>query len=394
MNKILLLFVILLTAVANAQITFEEGYIISSSNEKSTVLIKNVEWKDNPVSFEYRLTENGEIKTGNLNSVKEFGINGDSRYVNATVNIDRSSDITSQLSFNKNPEFKEETLFLKVLLDSKASLYTYEDGNLTRFFYKTENTPIEPLIFKVYKVTNFKAGKNEQYKQQLYNTLKCESINLNDVENLDYQKSELLNFFIKYNECENSDLVNFEANKPSYIYHLSLRPGVNSASASIKNKADNDRDVAFENETSFRLGLEAEVVLPFNKGKWAVLLEPTYQNYKSEKIVEGQNIAIDYKSIEFPLGLRHYFFLNDKSKVFLNASFVLDVNLSSNITYENDSDLEIKSGSNAAVGFGYKYNNKVSLELRYQSPRALLTNYNFYDTEYNSISLILGYSLF
>jgi hypothetical protein len=394
MKRIVLLSVILFSTLANAQINFEEGYIISSSNEKSTVFIKNVEWKDNPVSFEYRMGENGEITTGTLNSVKEFGINGDSRYVNTTVNIDKSSDNTSQLSYNKNPEFQKETLFLKVLIDSKASLYSYEEGNLTRFFYKIENNPIEPLVFKNYKITNFQAGKNEQYKQQLYNTLKCESISLDDVENLEYQKSELLKFFIKYNECENSELVNFEANKSTYIFHLSIRPGVNSASASLENKLDKNRDVTFDNETNFRLGLEAEVILPFNKGKWAVLFEPTYQSYKSQKIVDGQNIEIDYRSIEFPLGVRHYFFLTDKSKLFLNASYVIDANLSSTIIYESDIDLEIKSSSNAAVGFGYNYNNKVSLEFRYQSPRGLLVDYNFYRTQYSSISLILGYSLF
>jgi hypothetical protein len=39
----------------------------------------------------------------------------------------------------------------------------------------------------------------------------------------------------------------------------------------------------FDNKISFRIGLEAEFILPFNKNKWAVFAEPTYQYYKTEK---------------------------------------------------------------------------------------------------------------
>ena len=77
------------------------------------------------------------------------------------------------------------------------------------------------------------------------------------------------------------------------------------------------------------MGLEAELILPFNKNKWAVTLEPTYTSYRKEVSGEFSSIigvTINTKSnfnfLNIPLGLRHYLFLkgNTSSKLFLNAS--------------------------------------------------------------------------
>ena len=40
-----------------AQISFEKGYYIDNSNQKVDCLIKNVDWKNNPTSFEYKLSD-------------------------------------------------------------------------------------------------------------------------------------------------------------------------------------------------------------------------------------------------------------------------------------------------------------------------------------------------
>ncbi|WP_347374846.1 outer membrane beta-barrel protein [Aequorivita sp. Q41] len=393
-NKFVFLFILLISAIGFSQINFEEGYLIDESGKKQSVLIKNMDWKDTPDSFEYKTSQNSEVKTGTLKNVKSFGIANQSQYVRVTVNIDRSSDNTSQLSYSKNPVFKEETIFLKVLLDAKASLYSYEGANFTRFFYKVDDNPIEQLVFKNYKVTNFKMGKNEQYKQELYNNLKCESITLEEVEKLEYQKSRLLKFFTEYNNCENSDIVSFEENKGKNFFHLNIRPGVQSASLSVINLISDDRNVEFDNEIGFRIGLEAEMVLPFNKNKWAVILEPTYQYYKSEKENLVQKVEVDYSSIEIPVGLRHYFFLNDESKIFLNAAYIVDLNLSSTINYENSGEVALKPKNNIGLGAGYNFDNKFSVEFRYSSSRELFTNFEYYKSDYNALAIIFGYTIF
>ena len=163
-KQLLLLLCLVFTANAYTQIVFEKGYYINNADEKVECLIKNIDWRNNPTEFEYQLNENSEKKKVTIETVQEFGITGISKYVRSTVNIDRSSSDVHDLSDEKKPIFKEETLFLKVLIDGKANLYEYIDGSLSRYFYNKKNTPIEQLIHKNYQKTGtIVIGENSRY---------------------------------------------------------------------------------------------------------------------------------------------------------------------------------------------------------------------------------------
>jgi outer membrane autotransporter protein len=162
----------------------------------------------------------------------------------------------------------------------------------------------------------------------------------------------------------------------------------------------------YNNKLSLGFGIEAEYILPFNNNKWSIMIEPTYQNYKSEATVIDENISggqytskVNYSSIELPIGLRHYFFINKTSKIFLNASYVIDFSSKSEIEFNrpngtNLNTLSINGRTNMAFGIGYKVFDKYNLEIRYQTNREILANNLFFSSEYQSLSLIFGYSLF
>ena len=139
MNKqlIFLLLLLILNIKSYSQILFEDGYFINNSDQKIACLIKNVDWKNNPTEFEYKLAQDANIQKENIETVKEFGIDGLSKYYRVNVKIDRSSDQIDDLNPTKNAIFSNEQLFLKVLVEGKASLFIYVNGNLKRFFYKT-----------------------------------------------------------------------------------------------------------------------------------------------------------------------------------------------------------------------------------------------------------------
>ena len=389
-----------------SQITFEKGYFIDNTNQKTNCLIKNIDWNNNPTEFEYKLSENSISKMATIKSIKEFGIDHFSKYVRSTVNIDRSSKSLNNLSYDKKPTFKEEELFLKVLVEGKATLYQYIDRDLKRYFYSKENFNIEQLIFKSYKTTDNKVGKNNKFKQQLWVDLKCPNFKKSKIENLDYIKNELIIFFVEYNKCNDQEYVNFESKPKRDLFNLTIRPRINSSSLAMQNFYINSEDIVFENKTEFGSGLEAEFILPFNKNKWAFTIEPTYQSYKSEKttnenIVSGEILKanVDYSSIEVPVSLRHYLFLNNSSKIFINASYVFDLSSKSSIEYiindsSNLNSLQIITRNNLAIGIGYKQNDKYSLEVRYQTNREILGNYLFWSSKYKTFSIIFGYSLF
>ena len=291
----------------------------------------------------------------------------------------------------KNKIFKKEQLFLKVLIEGKASLFIYKDQNLRRYFYKTNHHNIDQLIFKKYKTEENKIGKNNDFRGQLYDHLKCKDISINDLKHIEYKKKALIKLFSKYNSCNNSEFVNFEEKVKSDFFNLNFRFGLNNSSLAINNDYTPLQSTDYGSKIGLRVGMEFEFIMKFNKNKWAVIVEPTYQYFKAEdkKNTNQSNTNADYKSIEIPLGLRHYVFLNKKSKIFINGSFIYDLALNSKVR-----GLDVKSGPNLGIGMGYNYNNTYSIEFRYQTKRNLLTEYAIWTSDYQTTSLIFGYTLF
>jgi len=394
MNKIyilILIFAISYSMDCNSQISYIEGYYINDSNQKIDCLIRNIDWKNNPIEFEYKISEQAKKETLTIESVKEFGIDNVSKYIRFDVNIDRSSNKQNLLSNDKNPIFKTEKLFLKVLIQGEASLFIYKDKSLTRYFYQTSHLDINQLIFKEYKTPENKIGTNNEFRRQLYSNIKCSDISMNDLKQIDYDKSSLLNIFTKYNSCKNSEFVNFEEKVKSDLFNLNIRPGLNSSSLFINNSAISSRSTDYGNKLAFRIGLEFEFIMGFNKNKWAVIIEPTYQYFKAEdKVITNlSNTNVDYKSLQLPIGVRHYLFLNNNSKIFINGSFIYDFVLNSKVR-----NLDASSSFNLAMGVGYNYNQKYSVEFRYHTNRDILTDYVAWNSDFKTISIIFGYTIF
>ncbi len=405
-RQLLFLLVTILSLNCYSQISFEKGYFIDNNNQKTFCLIKNADWKNNPTQFEYKVSENNESKKATVKTVKEFGIDNISKYIRKKVNIDRSTDVIDNLNNEKHPIFKKEELFLKVLVEGKANLYEYVDSNLKRYFYNNEKSDIEQLVFKRHITTESNLGKNNQFRQQLWVDLKCPKFKLSKIESLNYKKNDLIRFFTEYSECHSNNLVDFERKQKQDLFNLTLRPRLNNSSLTIQNPPSNSRNVDFDNKTGFGFGLEAEYILPFNKNKWAIAIEPSYQSFKSEKTTNGNDVSggllitvVDYSSIEVPVSLRHYFFLNDNSKIFINASLLFNFSSKSSIEFKRSNNsilnsLPIDTNYNLAFGIGYKLYDKYSLEMRYQTSREVLNKYISWNSDYKTLSIIFGYSIF
>lgn len=404
-KQLLIILIAIISTNSFAQISFEKGYFINNNDQKIECFIKNIDWKNNPTEFEYRLSENEETKIASIKSIKEFGILEISKYNRFTVEIDRSNDNINLMSTFKDLEYKEEQLFLKVLVEGNANLYYYEDGSLNRFFFKTDTSNIKQLIYKYYRAPEDPniIRINDNYKRQLWNNLKCQSISMKNVENIDYEKNDLVDFFIKYNKCIDPEYIEYEKKQKKDLFNLNIRPGLNSSSLATQNYLLNSKDIDFDNEFGFRFGIEAEFIMPFNKNKWAFIIEPTYHYYKSETNIRlypssevlftTQTVNVDYTSLELPIGIRHYMFLNNDSKIFINASLIFDFSLNSKIDFEKSLDLDVYTKNNLAFGVGYK-NNKYSFELRYHTARDILGSYDYWRSDYNTLSVIFGYSIF
>lgn len=396
-RKYLIFFITIFSLNSYSQISFEKGYYVDNLGEKTNCLIRNIDWNNNPVEFEYKLSEATEPIIATIKFVSEFEIYNELKYQRFTVDIDRSSETTSEISISRSPIFKKEQLFLKVLVEGKANLFLYQDSSLKRFFYKIDTSSVEQLIFKSYLISKNSIAKNNTFKYQLIRDLKCQDISSEKLKNVDYYKKELTNLFVEYNECLGSKSINFGNKLKRDLFNLNVRVGLNNSAFTVEDFYSKDYDLG--NKLGVRVGVEAEFILPFNKNKWAVIIEPTYQSYNSEYTESAyprQNIKVDYKSIELPIGVRYYMFFNDNSKLFFNAMYMLNFSLDSKISFKfGGGDFDIKPNSNIALGIGYNQNKKYSIELRYIPNRHASNGFmNLFSLDYNAVSLIFGYSIF
>ena len=406
MKKLLLLTFLITINLLFSQIRFESGYFIDNSGKRTECLIKNMDWKYSPTIFEYKLSaDEKESQKNTIKNVKEFGINNESKYKKYDVLIDRTSDNLNFLGINKEPAFNNETIFLKILEEGKINLYKYSDNNIIRFFYGTDDHTPQQLIYLVYSIDENKIGHNNYFQNQIKETLKCSSISESDISQLSYKENSLTDIFTKYNKCSNPSFSSKNIKKNNGSFNLNIRPRISFNSLSISNSISNIQ-INFDKKTNFSLGIEGELILPFNKNKWSIIIEPQYQYFKSNKVTPSSDISgnyivsnINYKSIDLPIGIRHYFLLNSKSKIFINAQYSINFDLNSSFDLERIDgsriykDLNIKSNGNLVLGAGYKYD-KYSLEVRYNTNRSILSDYAFWDSNHNYASIVLGYTLF
>jgi len=396
-----LLLLLVFSVNGFAQIKFEKGYFINNHGVKTECLIKNIDWRNNPINFEYRIIEDSKTQLGSIKQVSEFSIIGASKFIRAKVEIDFSSNILKDLSIYKEAKFETKELFLKELVTGSSSLYKYSQAGIYKYFFNKPNTEVKQLIYKQYLLNiENKVGKNEMYKQQLFNEVNCNATPIQKFVSIKYHERDLVKYFSEYNKCSGDKVVEKQQVKRNW-FSLRVRPGISFSQLNVDHKYN--KDVRFNKKTSFRFGAEAEFLLPFRGGKWGAFIEPAFQSYEDNKDINttfSENVSVDYKFIELPIGLRYRFFIGDKTSVFMNVGYLIIYSLNSKIDYKNDvyvygeNDVTIKSRNGMVAGLGIELFDKIGVEYRFSSKRDLSTQYSNYISTYNTSSVILSYKLF
>lgn len=392
-----LLFILFCFQV-NAQNTFREGHYVVNSGDTITGFIKEYTWNENPEKIFFKAKLSDPQKTLEPEDILGFEISGRVKYKSARVEIDTSGNNSSDVSKNRSPDFVKKHLFLKILEEGEASLYQYQDGNLTRYFYSTEEVSLQPLIYRKYLDKDTKIKTNNDFRQQLLNSLKCEKLSESDFKTLKYWEIGLRKVIAKYNSCSNNTSYSYENEESKSSFHITVRPGFQLASLTTEEGSENIQ-TDFNIEASFRVGIEFEYILPFNNRKWSLILEPTYQTYSSKQERPFGNSLptsreVDYKSVEVPLSFRYYLFLSSESQLFINGGLAYDINIGENKIIGNQgAELDLNGSFNPVFGLGFRFKQKFSFELRYQTSRDLLHENNFRKSTYSSFGFILGYRI-
>lgn len=399
-----ILFFILTSVAAVAQIKYEKGYVVRENETNSNLLIKNEGWMNNPSEISVKTSQEAEPFVLKMEEIREFGIDGEVKYVKATVPVGSIGKKIEELDKTGEWKTRDETVLLKLMVEGEANLYQLQKNGEKLYFIGTAGSDIEPLIYKKFVPPgSIKIHENNHFRQQLYNKLQCEAIDANKVQNLDYTESDLLNIFEKYNRCKDSNYTSVNTHQTEQLIHLSVRPGVRFDQLKMET-SKTKRKIEFDQQTSLSFGLQGEYVLPFQKNKWSLLAESYYHSYSGEAEFPSNNanlqdgsVKIDYKAIAIGVGLRHSFFLNPDSKLFLNAILLADVSLGSSemtfdTVYDTYTDFEFgKVEPGFALGGGYAFK-KWSMEARVDFPYRL--GDKEFISKFSGFSFLLGYQLF
>lgn len=396
--SILLFFISILTF---AQIKFKEGYIINNEGVKTFCLIRDMAWKDYPDSFLFKDSEDGKQKRAYIQNIKEFSVDN-IKYVRFTFKLDISSTNLNYLSDDKKPIWESKTAFLKLLVDGSTQLYKYSSNGNVKYFIKKENrNDIEQLVYKKYMIE-----KNNQNYVQTNNDFKIQldSINKNfATRDIIYSDKSLISWFNKNSGIQNTEVIDKENGK----FNIRAKVGFLSSQLKFKSSSGVFSNLDLDKKTSINPSLEFEYVFAFNKNKWSAFIEPTYFTYTTEKTTETilsfidyKKYVVDYSSIIIPIGIKHYIFVNDKSKFFISGAFagnfalkykirVFDPTINYNYSYYDDRGT-IFMGTQLSIG--YIYNNKFSIEGKLINQKSIINSST--DAKQHSFGFSIGYNIF
>ncbi len=387
------LTLLLIIQLTQAQIQFEPAYYIDNNGDKTECLIKNIDWRDNPTSFVVKIE--GTNKKLLIEDIKEFGFNNGVMYQRYSVDVDMSSPIPGKLSNQRAPIYENKTVFLKVLAEGDAWLYKYVNGNIIRFFYRLNNEEVKPLIYKKFLQENFNIATNETYKQQLSIDLKHPSVSATRISNTKYTAKDLSKLFLVYNGEEKLKTQRESKEKSEEdSFKLNVRPGFNYNSIVFDNSIKEYKT----NASSVSLGLEYELILPFNKNKWAVILEPEFFYLSKEDEIEGsmweEKVKYSYSALNINGGIRYSVFLNSNTSLFVGGAYSFSLFQKGKQElfdkFSRKSKDFVRSG-NFIGSIGCRRGNFLG-EIRYRDNRQLL-DYVFQTVKISSVSVVLGYTL-
>jgi len=390
--------------ISPAQMKFSKGYIVTNKHEKIDCLIRNSRNAESSMNYEYKLNDASDIEKIELAKFEEFGLANETKFIRALVKIDISADRIRHLKDTINsPEWDEGHVYLKVLFDGKlASLYSYYDEGKNQFFYAIGNSAIEPLYYKEFNVEITpgiveKTLVNHAYREQLRQSMPCN--NQAKINKLAYTRKDLINYFADYNTNQGASSIVTQHTK-THKDNLRLKIGTSLNRIDLQTQDFSaSSNISFSPEYSTGFGAEIEYILPFNNYKWSVFAESNLYSYytgDSENSFDSQTTGsvINYKTIEYPLGVNFYLNLNENQRLFLRGAYVFNSLLNqSHVTFKSDYPYELSTAPRLYLGAGFNHK-KLGIELRCYSKQNITQNLYKRGSELSQISFRLTYVLF
>lgn len=330
--------------------------------------------------------------------LNEFGIQGKFRFVSKTVEIDKSSNSLSNMSWSKNPENVIENVFLKVLVQGDYELLKYDAFDSEKF-YLFKGGKVTQLISKKF-LSNDLIKVNMSFRSQLSKLLTC-GIENDNIAKTDYEEKDLIKIVSKHNQCSNPDTdYSYTFKTKSKIYFgFYIKGGISSKEIKINSYDFFNSEfysTSFSNVTT-NIATEFELVLPFSYNRFSVFVEPSFFSLSNEnKDADNTERKIELSYLQINLGSRYYF-KEHTNGFFVYGAFSFSKTLSGsfyevNITGNSKVEFNPNISLPLKMGFGYLYKNKIYADFSYQTNAFLFSNSpNITNSTISSLGLQVGY---
>jgi hypothetical protein len=161
--------------------------------------VKYLNWSKNPESVQFKPTLESTEQVLGLQDISGFFVHNE-HYVKALVKVDDTSTKIEELTYSREHQTHEQTVFLRALVTGPKSLY-YFRGKKDNFYIAQGNSTYELLVNYRYKI-ELNGGENtitvDSFKGQLSNYLAdCQEVT-GKTRTLAYSNSSLIKFFNAY----------------------------------------------------------------------------------------------------------------------------------------------------------------------------------------------------
>jgi hypothetical protein len=313
MNYRFTLFLFLVVSFSGllAQNKFEEGYVVTKSNDTIAGFIEYLSWSGSPKKITFRNSRSNQITTYSPVEINSFYIKSSDEYYRGLIaNIDYSPhEISKMRDYESDADFFREyrpvldTVFLKTLIQGKVSLFYYKDfNNKSHFFVEKESMGIKELEYQQYMVqgkVKYLKGYQELLKDY---TKECSSL-VSRINNINYFRSQLLSLISNYNSCTGSGNV-YVKGKSKHKFSIYLNPiiGISISHISPSIQSSNYPQfstINFNFSSKPTFGLAFDIFFPSKRKEWALSTQLLYQGWSFNGVEEDPSFTtidrLEYK---------------------------------------------------------------------------------------------------
>ena len=419
MKKIVLTCILNLVIFSNliAQQNFQPGFVILNSGDTLIGTIDNKYWKKNPVTIDFKNSEN-KVQAFGVNDIIEFQVEG-SIYKRAEIRVETSPVVLKHLEENSELEFDYRTVFLEALFIGPKSLYSYKgEWERDHFFIENDGQYITLIYKKYLRVYNGQKllTYNREYKKQLEDYLMgCPNITKMLKLNKEFIDFNLRQLFKKYYKCSNTNY-SYQKSRNSVELTFGFVAGIASNKANFKGDIGQYKELINADiapNTTPTIGISLNLLLESNRNRWSIYNELTYSTYSVNTYFKDEVSSTHYFEYYIDLGAS-YINLNNMIRYSLIAkkgsAFFIETGITNGYALNiKNTELEVKTFNGNVeksennlylserkyeqgylLGLGFSIR-KIALDLRYNRTNGISYFVNMSSTV-DRFSAVLGYS--